>query len=151
MMSVRPFSLSPGFIGAICLFVLCCPLVESVFGQEEKLRPRQVVELWLQVYPSNMERAADLTTTSFREGVSKEEWITNHGAFLKNLQMKYVRGKVVNEEIKKDEARVIVNAHIKTLMGDHPQDEAYFLRKGTEGSWLVDKVEVYMDNFNRLP
>ncbi|MCA9452333.1 MAG: hypothetical protein KC584_06860, partial [Nitrospira sp.] len=53
--------------------------------------PRQVVEQWFEVYPGNMERAAELTTTAFREGVSKEEWIALRGPYLRDLQLKYVR------------------------------------------------------------
>jgi hypothetical protein len=116
-----------------------------------RLTPRQVVETWLQVYPGNMNQAAELTTMSFREGASKEDWVATHGQFLKNLGMKYVRAKVVHEESVGKEMHVIVHAHIVTLMGDHPQDERYILVPNAEAGWLIDQVEVYTESFNRVP
>jgi hypothetical protein len=113
--------------------------------------PRLVVEQWLHLYPGNIEQAAELTSAAFREGVSKETWIATQGPFLKNLGMKYVRAKIAHEEMVQEEFHVIVNAHITTLMGDHPQDELYILLKNSEGRWVIDKVEVYTETFNRVP
>ena len=113
--------------------------------------PREIVEKWLQVYPGNLEQAAELTTTAYREGVSREEWVSKQGPFLKNLGMKYVRAKVVHEEAKGKETHVMVHAHIVTLGGDHPQDELYILVPNAEDGWLIDAVEVYTETFNRVP
>lgn len=113
--------------------------------------PRRVVEQWLQVYPGQIEQAAELTTAAFREGVSKEEWIATRGPFLKNLGMKYVRAKIAHEKMVGEEAHVIVHAHIVTLMGDQPQDELYVLLKNPEGRWVIDQVEVYTESFNTVP
>ena len=115
------------------------------------LTPREVVEKWLQVYPGNLEQASELTTTTFREGASKEEWIAIRGPFLKNLDLKYIRTKVVHEELVGKEARVMVHAHIVTLAGDQPQDELYILVQDSNGDWLIDQVEVYTESFNRVP
>ena len=125
----------------------------NVWGQESSLvHPRQIVEKWLQVYPGHMEEAAELTTTAFREGVSKEQWIAERGPFLKNLGIKYIRAKIVHEEMAGAEAHVIVHAHVVTLLEDHPQDELYILVPGLEGKgWLIDRVEVYTETFNRVP
>lgn len=120
-------------------------------SQESALAPRQVVEQWLQLYPGKMVQAAEMTTAGFREGHSKEEWIATQGAFLQDLEMKYVRAKIVHEEQAEKEARVIVHAHIMTGMGDHPQDELYILVPNPEGGWLIDQVEVYTETFNRVP
>lgn len=120
-------------------------------SQESTLAPRQVVEQWLQLYPGRIAKAAEMTTAGFREGHSQEEWVATQGAFLKNLGMKYVRAKIVHEEHAEKEARVIVHAHIVTIMGDHPQDELYILVPNPEGGWLIDQVEVYTETFNRVP
>lgn len=128
--------------------------IESVgitASQESALAPRQVVEQWLQLYPGKMAQAAEMTTAGFREGRSKEEWVATQGAFLEDLGMKYVRAKIVHEEYAEKEARVIVHAHIVTVMGDHPQDELYILVPNPEGGWLIDQVEVYTETFNRVP
>lgn len=115
------------------------------------LTPREVVEKWLQVYPGNLEQASELTTTTFREGATREEWKAVRGPFLKNLDLKYIRAKVVHEELVGKEARVMVHAHIVTLMGDQPQDELYILVQDSDGNWLIDQVEVYTESFNRVP
>jgi hypothetical protein len=126
--------------------------VAIVASQEpSSFTPRQVVEQWLRVYPGQIEQAAELTTATFREGVSKEEWIATQGPYLRNLRMKYVRTKIAHEEMMGEEAHVIVHTHITTLMGDHPQDELYLLLKNPEGRWVIDKVEVYTESFNTVP
>jgi hypothetical protein len=134
------------------VMTLCLAGSGGIWAQKPStITPRQVVEQWLQLYPGNMDRAADMTTQKFREGVSKEEWIALREPFLKNLEMKYIRAKIVHEEIKEKEAHVIVHAHIATLMDDHPQDELYILIPNSDGGWLIDQVEVYTETFNRAP
>jgi len=113
--------------------------------------PRQIVEQWLQVYPGQIDQAAELTTAAYRGGASKAEWIATQGPFLKNLGMKYVRAKVVNEEVVGQEIHIMVHAHIVTLMDDHPQDELYILVPNPDDGWLINQVEVYTESFNRVP
>ena len=132
------------------LFLSLC-WVGHGHAAEEPMTPREVVEQWLQVYPGNMTQAAELTTVEFREGLSKREWIDTQGPHLRNLGMKYVRAKIAHEEVIKAEAHIIVHAHIKTVMGDHPQDELYILVQNSLGQWLVNTVEVYTESFNRTP
>ena len=136
-----------------CLAVVqCLAGIEVILAKEPStMTPRQVVEQWLHVYPGNIDRAVDMTTQDFREGVSKEEWVATRGPFLKNLGMKYIRAKIVHEEIMGKEAQVIVHAHIATLMGDHPQDELYILVPHPDRGWLINHVEVYTESFNRVP
>jgi hypothetical protein len=137
---------------------ICLSIVMWVAGSEKggsqelsPSLPRQVVEQWVEVYPGNMERAAELTTTAFREGVSKEEWIAIRGPYLKELQLKYVRARIAHEKMVGEEAHVIVHAHIVTKMGDQPQDELYVLLRNPEGRWVIDQVEVYTESFNTSP
>ena len=136
-----------------CLAIAVCVTGGGIAGSQEPSfsTPRQVVEQWFEVYPGNMERAAELTTTAFREGVSKEEWIAIRDPYLRDLQLKYVRAKVAHEKMVGEEAHVIVHAHIVTLMGDQPQDELYVLLKNPEGRWVIDQVEVYTESFNTGP
>lgn len=115
------------------------------------LAPREVVERWLTWYPKHLSRAAELTTRTFRQGLSQAEWVATRGPELRNLQLRYVRAKIAHQEIAGEEARVIVNAHVITALGDHAQDEVYFLKKSADGYWRIDRVEVYLDNFNRPP
>lgn len=136
-----------------CVAVAAWVVGGGIAGSQEPstFTPRQVVEQWLQVYPGKIEQAAEMTTAAFRAGVSKEEWTATQGPYLRNLRMKYVRAKIAHEEMVGEEAHVIVHAHITTLMGDHPQDELYILLRNPEGRWVIDKVEVYTESFNRVP
>ncbi len=141
------------WVAGLCLAV--ATWVISVGGarsqEPSNLTPSQVVEQWLQVYPGQIEQAAELTTVAFRAGVSKEEWIATQGSHLRNLNMKYVRAKIAHEEMMEEEAHVVVHAHITTLLGDHPQDELYILLKNPEGRWMIEQVEVYTESFNTVP
>jgi hypothetical protein len=147
----------PGVIGVFIGFCLVIAIwvpgsvTADSQGLSLTLTPRQVVEQWHHVYPDKIERAAEMTTKSYREGMSKEKWIATQKPFLQNLGMKYVRAKVVYEEILESEARVIVQAHITTVMGDHPQDELYELVRGPHGDWLINRIEVYTETFNSVP
>ncbi|GJL57610.1 MAG: hypothetical protein NPIRA03_04670 [Nitrospirales bacterium] len=136
-----------------CLAIAMCAASGGIAASQEPSfsTPRQVVEQWFEVYPGNIERAAELTTTAFREGVSKEEWIAIRGPYLRGLQLKYVRAKIAHEKMVGEEAHVIVHAHIVTLMGDQPQDELYILLKNPDGRWAIDQVEVYTESFNAGP
>jgi len=142
-----------GLCAGSCLAVAAWVVGVGIAKAQElsPFTPRQLVEQWLQVYPGQMEQAAELTTAAFREGVSKEKWIATQGPFLKNLGMKYVRAKIVHEESVGPETHVMVHAHIVTLIGDHPQDELYILVPNPDGGWLIDQVEVYTESFNRVP
>lgn len=137
----------------ICLAIAMWMVGVGIAGSQEPSpsTPRQVVEQWFEVYPGNMELAAELTTTAFREGVSKEAWIATRGPYLQDLQLKYVRAKIAHEKTVGEEAHVIVHAHIVTMMGDQPQDELYVLLKNPEGRWVIDQVEVYTETFNTGP
>ncbi|MEO8324848.1 MAG: hypothetical protein ABI618_03305 [Nitrospirota bacterium] len=136
-----------------CLAIAIWMVSNGIAGSQEtdSPTPRQVVEQWFEVYPGNIELAAELTTTTFREGVSKEEWIATRGPYLRNLQLKYVRTNIAHEKMVGEEAHVIVHAHTVTLMGDQPQDELYVLLKNPEGRWVIDQVEVYTEAFNTGP
>lgn len=142
-----------GLCAGFCVAVAAWVVSVGIAGSQEPstFTPRQVVEQWLQVYPGKIEQAAEMTTAAFRAGVSKEEWTAAQGPYLRNLRMKYVRAKIAHEEMVGEEAHVLVYAHITTLMGDHPQDELYILLKNPEGRWIIDKVEVYTESFNRVP
>ncbi len=69
----------------VCGLVLELCLVGSAFDQESPLTPGEAVQLWLKVYPEHLERAVDLTTLSFRQGVSKKEWLGTQGPLLRGL------------------------------------------------------------------
>lgn len=124
------------------LLGLC--LVVPGFAHTSSLTPQEVVQLWLKVYPDHLEKAVDLTTLSFRRGVSKKDWVETQEPMLRGLRMTYREVKVMHEEIQGDEARVIVRARLSSfLLGNQVKNELYLLQKGLDGSWLVNRVEEY--------
>jgi len=91
-----------------------------------------------------------MTTLSFRQGVSKEQWIDTQGPLLQGLQMRYGKGHVVHEDIRGDEARVIMRVRVSSWMGTDIKNELYSLLKGPEGLWFVDRVDEFVGDMNAL-
>lgn len=133
--------------GLCFLVVLSVP--GQIFAQAAPLTPGEVVQLWLTVYPSNLDRAANMTTLNFRHGISREDWIDSQGPLLQGLQMKYGKGQIVYEDIRGNEARVILRVQVSSWMGSAVKDELYSLVKGEEGLWFVDRVDEYVPTANQ--
>ena len=132
---------------ALLLFVFLSP----VTGFSEGVSPTQIVQRWLQVYPSNMTQAAELTTKAFREGLTKEEWIASQGPLLQNMRMKYHHGKVLFQQIREDQAYVVTQVRLSSIMGAADHTELYELRQNQEGQWRIDAVKEYTENFLGFP
>ena len=130
------------------LVVLCLP--GQLVAQMTPLTPGDVVKLWLTVYPDNLERAANMTTLNFRQGITRQDWIDGQGPILKGLKMKYGQGRILFEEIRGDEARVILRVPISSWMGSAVKDELYSLVKGEEGLWFIDRVDEYVPTHPRM-
>jgi hypothetical protein len=130
--------------------LLCGMVVIGVVGlspfaqaQHPDLSPQEVVALWLKVYPGKLEKAADLTTLAFRQGGFKEDWVVTQKPLLQGLQMRYIKTRILGEEIRAPYARVLVHARLSTWMGAQEVDEQYLLLRGSDGSWLVDRIDEY--------
>lgn len=130
------------------VIVLCWP--GQVLAQQAPLTPGDVVQLWLTVYPDNLERAANMTTLNFRQGIPRQDWIDGQGPILQGLKMKYGQGRILHEDIQGNEARVILRVPISSWMGSAVKDEVYSLVKGEEGLWFIDRVDEYVPNNNQM-
>ena len=106
------------------------------------LPPSQIVQLWIQFYPHDLEKAAILITPQMRDGRSLEQWVENEKNMLASLHLRYLGGKVDSETITGNSAVVLLRAHTMTRIGEFRQIERYRLRKQTEGDWLIDSMEV---------
>ena len=124
--------------------------VVSLFAQDSPLSPGEVVQLWQTVFPNNLDRAANMTTLAFRQGVLKEQWIETQEPLLRGMQMRYGKGEVLYEEIRGNEARVIIRVRVSSWMGTDIKNELYSLVKGPEGLWFVDRVDEYVGNLHAL-
>ncbi len=134
----------------ICSALLAFGLPGQIVAQPSPLSPGEVVQLWLTVYPNNLERAANMTTLNFRHGISRQDWIDSQGPLLRGLNMKYGQGRILYEDIRGDEARVILRVRVSSWMGSAVKDELYSLVKGEEGLWFVDRVDEYVPNANQM-
>jgi len=130
-----------------CLIILTIP--GQLFAQSLPMTPGEVVQLWLTVYPDNLERAANMTTLDFRQGVSRRDWIESQQPLLRGLHLKYGKGRVLYEEIRGDQAQVLLRVRVSSWMGSSVKDELYSLVKGEEGLWFVDRVDEYIPNSNQ--
>ena len=127
--------------------VLCIGMTSLAHAQHPDLSPREVVQLWLQVYPRQLEKAADLTTLAFRQGGFKEDWVITQKPLLHGLQMRYIKTRIFHDEIRAPYARVLVHARLSTWMGAQELDEQYLLLRGSDGSWLIDRIDEYRPEF----
>ena len=132
-------------VGIIFLWI---PL--SLGTQTSSLTPGEVVKLWLTVYPNNLHRAASMTTLNFRQGVPREDWINSQEPILHGLNMKYGKGEIVYEEVRGNDARVILRVRVSSWMVSGVKDELYSLVRGEEGLWFIDRVDEYVPDANRI-
>ena len=122
----------------------------SLCAQTPPLTPGEVVRLWLTVYPDNLDRAASMTTLNFRQGIPRQDWINSQEPILHSLKIKYGQGKIMYEEVRGNEARVILHVQVSSWMLSAVKDELYSLVKGEEGLWFIDRVDEYVPDANRI-
>ena len=133
-----------GLLGLTLIILFFLPLmVKGAF-----LTPTEVVRMWIQVYPHQMNHAAALTSSRFRGGLSREKWIQKKESIMKGLQFRYLGGKMISESVTGDQAVVVFHAKFSTtLLGKQIQKEEYRLRKQLDGGWLIDQIEFGQEHF----
>lgn len=129
--------------GPVCLLIVLC-FPGQILAQSSPLTPGDVVKLWLTVYPENLDRAANMTTLNFRQGIPRQDWIDAQEPILQGLRMKYGQGQILYEDIQGKEARVVLRVPLSSWMGSAVKDELYSLVKGEEGLWYIDRVDEYV-------
>jgi len=125
-------------------------VVPVSLAQDSPLTPGAVVHLWQTVFPENLARAANMTTLSFRQGVSREQWVETQEPLLRGLQMRYGKGEVLYEDVRGEEARVLMRVRLSSWMGSAIKNELYSLVKGPDGLWFVDRVDEFVGDPNAL-
>ncbi len=128
----------------ICFAVLSFPPFLNAVGSESS--PSQVVQHWIAAYPKDLNTAATLTTARMRDGLSPESWVRTQKAPLANVQLRYLGGEILSEDVSSKEAVVILKAHISTVIGEQVQRERYRVRR-IDGQWLIDEVKVVAERF----
>ncbi len=128
----------------ICFAVLFFPPFVNAVGSESS--PSQVVEQWIAVYPKDLNTAVTLTTPKMRNDLTPASWVRTQKAPLANLQLRYLGGEILSEDVSSKEAVVVLTAHISTVIGQQVQRERYTLRR-INGQWLIDDVKVVAERF----
>lgn len=123
---------------ALCL-LLCFP--SASFADEPTLTPTQVVHQGLAWYPQDLPKAATLTTTKIPDGLSPKHWVAKKASLLKDLQLKYLEWKILEEERDEVTASVTVQVRLFVMIGEVRQVETYSLKK-MEGHWLIDDQQI---------
>ena len=79
-----------------------------------------------------------------RDGLSPKDWAEKNAALLKDLQFKYLDGKVLEEESDEVTATVRVQVRLFLVIGEVRQVETYALKK-VEGHWRIDAQQINED------
>lgn len=138
--------MTPGTI-LKAVFKICIALITLLFLQAnslhaEPLTPVEVVKIFIAGYGTGlMDKAAEVTTSSFRENKPKSVWVTEVWKLLKGLEYAHTYSKVVDTEIKEKKAIVLVDAEITTKAADAKQKEIYTLVRKRH-RWLIDDLIV---------
>ena len=66
------------------------------------------------LFVTDLPQAATLTTTKMRDGLSPTDWVEKNATLLKDLQFKYLDGKVIKEE--SDEAIATVTVQVRLYL-----------------------------------
>ena len=130
----------------VLLLALGLVLLGSTPLQAElTLTPTQVVFQWLAWYPKDLPQAATLTTTVLRKGLSQTQWVEKNASLLKDLQLKYLDAKVLEEEHDGVTASVTVQVRLFLVIGEVRQVETYSLKK-VKGHWRINDQQIQEDH-----
>ena len=123
----------------IIAFGLFCNSIAEETGV--KLTPRQTVIKWTQVYGVDMDRASDLTTLVYREGMTKKDWIARYAPTLESIGYKHMGGDIVAELTEDSKSMIVMHSKIMTVAGGIEQVEIYELLN-SDGTWLINNITV---------
>ena len=93
------------------------------------------------LFVTDLPQAATLTTTKMRDGLSPTDWVEKNATLLKDLQFKYLDGKVIKEESDEAIATVTVQVRLYLVIGEVRRVETFTLKK-VEGRWLIEGQEI---------
>ncbi len=103
--------------------------------------PEDVVKLWNQTYGIHQDKAAEITTLSFREGKEKKQWAQETYRMLKEIEFRYLKNNIIKKQIDNNSAIFTLQSLITTIAGKTLQKEYYYLIKDNE-KWLINDIAV---------
>lgn len=124
----------------ISIFLAPCSNHYGSLNEVKNLPSFTVIE-WTKVYGIDLDRAADLTTIGFRDGRPKQVWAREIWETIEPIKYRHLGGTVIKEVIEREEALVILQSEIDTIVGGAKQKEFYRMKK-IDGKWLIDDIKV---------
>jgi hypothetical protein len=125
--------------------LLFLPIVLLLFLQlplhAESSSPMDIVNEWMSVYGIDQDRASELTTLKFREGIPKKTWADETFRILKKGGYKHVDDKFLGISVRETSALVVIESTIETVMGKTKQKEFYLLNM-ENNEWLIEDILV---------
>jgi len=112
-----------------------------IASTQKVLTPKEVVLKWTQVYGKDLLKAAYLTTLTFRNDQSEEDWAFRYSNILRQIKYEHLGGEIIDELTKEDKSLIVLQAKIMTAAGGMKQKELYHLRK-VDGLWLIDVITI---------
>ena len=107
-------------IGVVVVLIIAVAAgVVYLTNQGPDQTPTEVVQSWIEVYPTDLAKAAPLTTNAMRQGLSADEWVKHSQETLG--EFRYVGGQVVSENVDGDQAEVLIDAEIDSPLGKQLQ------------------------------
>ena len=86
-----------------------------------------------------MDEIADYTTPRFRDNKPKSVWVVDTWKTLRKVKFQRLNYSVIDTKTKGDKAIIILEAKIRTVVGETAQKEIFYLVK--EGDrWLIDEL-----------
>ncbi|MGH7964590.1 MAG: hypothetical protein ACRERD_22735 [Candidatus Binatia bacterium] len=123
------------------LFALFVGLLVIYGFDAPTISPREVVQMWTQLYGQDTARAALLTTGRFRQWQEPQRWAERKQEELSKLRFQHLGGEVVKAWVSEKSATIFFDARVRTSHGVATRIEVYGLRR-INGQWLIDVVRV---------
>jgi len=97
-----------------------------------------------------MDKITEVTTARFRENRPGAVWVSEIWKALDELGYKRLNSVVIESEIKRNKARVVLESEIQTKAGETQQTEVFHLI-WKEGGWRIDELVVADDKTDLSP
>ncbi len=103
--------------------------------------PMEIVSEWVSVYGVDQDKASELTTLKFREGIPKKIWADETFRILKKGGYKNIDYNFLGISVRDISSMIVIESTIETIVGITQQKEIYILNV-EDGEWLIEDIMV---------
>ncbi len=101
----------------------------------------EIVSEWVSVYGVDQDKASELTTLKFREGIPKKIWADETFKILRKGGYKNIDYDFLGISVRDISSMIVIESTIETIMGITQQKEIYILNV-EDGKWLIEDIMV---------